>query len=47
MKNPDIPITDDHIHIDPRNGRGLAAARDFQRAGGTHLFMVSKPSLSF
>ena len=47
MKNPDIPITDDHIHIDPRNGRGLAAARDFQRAGGTHLFMVSKPSSSF
>ncbi|NYT20888.1 MAG: hydrolase TatD [Methanomicrobiales archaeon] len=47
MKNPDIPITDDHIHIDPRNGRGLAAARDFQRAGGTHLFLVSKPSSSF
>jgi TatD-related deoxyribonuclease len=47
MKNPDIPITDDHIHIDPRNGRGLSAARDFQRAGGTHLFLVSKPSSSF
>ncbi len=47
MKNPDIPITDDHIHIDPRNGRGLSAAGDFQRAGGTHLFLVSKPSSSF
>lgn len=47
MKNPEIPITDDHIHIDPRNGRGLAAARDFKRAGGTHLFLVSKPSSSF
>ena len=47
MKNPDIPVTDDHIHIDPRNGRGLAAAKDFKRAGGTHLFLVSKPSSSF
>ena len=47
MKNPAIPITDDHIHIDPRNGRGLSAAKDFQRAGGTHLFLVSKPSSSF
>jgi TatD-related deoxyribonuclease len=42
-----IPITDDHIHIDPVNGRGLAAARDFQRSGGTHLMLVSKPSWSF
>jgi TatD-related deoxyribonuclease len=42
-----IPITDDHIHIDPLNGRGLAAAKDFQRSGGTHLMLVSKPSWSF
>ncbi len=41
------PITDDHIHIDPVNGRGLEAAKDFRRAGGTHLFLVSKPSWSF
>jgi TatD-related deoxyribonuclease len=41
-----IPITDDHIHIDPVNGRGLEAAKDFRRAGGTHLFLVSKPSWS-
>ncbi|NTW91912.1 MAG: hydrolase TatD [Methanoregulaceae archaeon] len=47
MKNPLIPVTDDHIHIDPQNGRGLAAARDFLRSGGTHLFLVSKPSSSF
>ncbi|MEM2123958.1 MAG: TatD family hydrolase [Methanolinea sp.] len=45
-KNP-FPITDDHIHIDPRNGRGVAAARDFLRSGGTHVFLVSKPSGSF
>ncbi|MDD1705625.1 MAG: TatD family hydrolase [Methanoregulaceae archaeon] len=47
MKKPDIPITDDHIHIDPVNGRGFEAAKDFRRAGGTHLFLVTKPSSSF
>lgn len=47
MKSPDIPVTDDHIHIDPLNGRGLEAAKDFMRAGGTHLFLVTKPSSSF
>ena len=46
MKSPDFPITDDHIHIDPVNGRGVEAARDFFRAGGTHIFLVSKPSWS-
>jgi TatD-related deoxyribonuclease len=47
MKFPPYPVTDDHIHLDPRNGRGLEAAKDFMRAGGTHLFLVSKPSWSF
>jgi TatD-related deoxyribonuclease len=42
-----IPLTDDHIHIDPVNGRGLEAAKEFRRAGGTHLFLVTKPSWSF
>jgi TatD-related deoxyribonuclease len=46
MKSPKFPITDDHIHIDPVNGRGIEAAKDFFRAGGTHLFLVSKPSWS-
>jgi TatD-related deoxyribonuclease len=46
MKSPAYPATDDHIHIDPKNGRGLEAAKDFLRAGGTHLFLVSKPSWS-
>jgi TatD-related deoxyribonuclease len=46
MRSPVFPITDDHIHIDPLNGRGIEAAKDFQRAGGTHLFLVSKPSWS-
>ncbi|HNQ25872.1 MAG: TatD related DNase [Euryarchaeota archaeon ADurb.BinA087] len=47
MKSHKYPITDDHIHIDPVNGRGLEAAKDFLRAGGTHLFLVTKPSSSF
>ena len=47
MKPPAIPITDDHIHIDPVNGRGVEAAKDFRRSGGTHIFLVSKPSWSF
>jgi TatD-related deoxyribonuclease len=47
MKNRNLPITDDHMHIDPVNGRGLEAAKDFRRSGGTHLFLVSKPSSSF
>jgi len=46
MKSPQVPITDDHIHIDPVNGRGIEAAKDFFRAGGTHMFLVSKPSWS-
>jgi TatD-related deoxyribonuclease len=46
MTMPEIPITDDHIHIDPVNGRGIEAAKDFRRAGGTHLFLVTKPSWS-
>ena len=41
-----MPVTDDHIHIDPVNGRGIEAAKDFRRAGGTHLFLVTKPSWS-
>ncbi|HDR73242.1 MAG TPA: hydrolase TatD [Methanoculleus sp.] len=46
MTLPESPITDDHIHIDPVNGRGIEAAKEFRRAGGTHLFLVTKPSWS-
>jgi TatD-related deoxyribonuclease len=38
-----FPITDNHMHIDPR-GRGLSAVKDFKNAGGTHIFLVTKPS---
>ena len=41
---PQLPITDNHIHIDMKRGRGLAAVTDFKNAGGTHMFLVTLPS---
>lgn len=41
---PQLPITDNHIHIDMKRGRGLDAVSDFQNAGGTHMFLVTLPS---
>ena len=38
------PVLDDHLHLDPVNGRGAAAAADFAAAGGTHLLVLNKPS---
>ncbi|MGH2669962.1 MAG: TatD family hydrolase, partial [bacterium] len=38
----DGPILDNHFHLDPR-GLVEEAARQFQRAGGTHLVVVHKP----
>ena len=46
MRSRLFPITDDHIHFDPVNGRGVEAAKDFLHAGGTHMFLVTKPSWS-
>lgn len=40
------PILDDHLHLDPVNGRGADAAAEFARAGGTHLLVLNKPSWS-
>ena len=40
-----IPITDNHMHIDPR-ARGLEAVKEFKNAGGTHIILVTKPSWS-
>ena len=40
----DGPILDNHLHLDPEHGRGLDAVEDFERAGGTHLLVVNKPS---
>jgi TatD-related deoxyribonuclease len=40
----DTPVLDDHLHLDPVNGRAVDAARDFAAAGGTHLLVLNKPS---
>ena len=42
----DTPVLDDHMHLDPVNGRGADAAAEFADAGGTHLLVVNKPSWS-
>ncbi|MFC4990158.1 TatD family hydrolase [Saliphagus infecundisoli] len=44
MTDPDTPVLDNHLHLNPDNGRGLAAVDDFRRLGGTHLIVVNKPS---
>lgn len=38
------PILDNHLHLDARNGRGVAAAREFVDAGGTDMLVVNNPS---
>jgi TatD-related deoxyribonuclease len=40
----DTPVLDNHLHLDPRHGRGIAAVEEFVRLGGTHLLVVNKPS---
>ncbi|HET8689458.1 MAG TPA: TatD family hydrolase, partial [Methanosarcina sp.] len=40
-----VPITDNHMHIDPR-AKGLQAVKEFKNSGGTHIILVTKPSWS-
>lgn len=37
----DLPVVDHHCHLSP-TGEGVAAARRFRRAGGTHLFLATQ-----
>ncbi len=37
-----LPILDNHVHLHPR-GRHVEAARDFAKAGGTHLILSHLP----
>ncbi|MDD1746334.1 MAG: TatD family hydrolase [Methanomassiliicoccales archaeon] len=37
-----LPIFDNHVHLHP-NGRHVEAARDFAKAGGTHLVLSHLP----
>ncbi len=45
--NFDTPVLDNHLHLDPKQGQGIEAVKDFARAGGTHLLVVNKPSWTF
>ena len=42
---PTLPILDNHMHLNP-SGRCLDAVREFARAGGTHIVLVSLPPWS-
>ncbi|MFB6143241.1 MAG: TatD family hydrolase [Halorientalis sp.] len=44
MDELDTPVLDDHLHLDPVNGRNTEAVEAFARLGGTHLLVVNKPS---
>jgi len=44
MDELDTPVLDNHMHLDPVNGRGVEAAEEFARFGGTHLLVLNKPS---
>jgi TatD-related deoxyribonuclease len=44
MDELDTPVLDNHMHLDPVNGRGVEAAEEFADHGGTHLFVLNKPS---
>ncbi len=44
MNASKLPITDDHLHLNPRRGRGIEAIKEFRHAGGTHVFIVSLPA---
>jgi TatD-related deoxyribonuclease len=37
----DLPVVDHHCHLSP-HGEGVAAARRFAAAGGTHLFLATQ-----
>lgn len=49
IANPlDMPITDNHIHVDPINGIGpVKVAKQFYNAGGRVMIIPNKPSWSF
>jgi TatD-related deoxyribonuclease len=40
-----IPVTDNHIHVDPLNGEGpIDVANKFHRAGGSCMIVPNKPT---
>jgi len=46
MDELETPVLDNHLHLDPVNGRNTAAVEEFADHGGTHLLVLNKPSWS-
>ena len=44
MDELDRPVLDNHLLLDPVNGRNTEAVEDFAELGGTHLLVLNKPS---
>jgi TatD-related deoxyribonuclease len=44
MDELDRPVLDNHLHLDPVNGRNTEVVEDFAELGGTHLLVLNKPS---
>ncbi len=42
-----VPILDNHVHLEEVRGRHVDSARDFQKAGGTHLIISGPPQDEF
>lgn len=41
----EVPVTDNHIHVDPFNGEGpIEVAKKFERAGGNVMIIPNKPT---
>jgi TatD-related deoxyribonuclease len=38
-----VPVLDNHVHLEENRGRHVDSARDFQKAGGTHLIISGPP----
>ncbi len=42
-----VPILDNHVHLEELRGRHVESARDFEKAGGTHLIISGPPQDDF
>ncbi|GGN97142.1 MULTISPECIES: TatD family hydrolase [Haloarcula] len=44
MDIEETPVLDNHMHLDPVQGRNVEAVEEFAEQGGTHLLVLNKPS---
>ncbi|MDS0259398.1 TatD family hydrolase [Haloarcula sp. S1CR25-12] len=44
MDIDETPVLDNHLHLDPVQGRNTEAVAEFADHGGTHLLVLNKPS---